>query len=58
MSKAGCFTWAVKDSTRAAILAFCEGLLKLQALRVLSVSILRSNKEVAELASREAVVKP
>ena len=31
-SMAGCFSWAVKDSMRAAILAFYEGLLKLQDL--------------------------
>ena len=36
---------------------FYEGLLKILALGFLSVRILRSNKEVAELPNREAVVK-
>ena len=36
---------------------FYEGLLKILALGFLSVSILRSKKEVAELPNREAVVK-
>ena len=60
MSVAGYFSWAVKDSMTAALLAssfFYEGLLKILALGFLPVSILRSNKEVAELPKREVVVK-
>ena len=60
MSVAGYFSWAVKDSMTAALLAssfFYEGLLKILALGFLPVSILRSNKDVAELPKREVVVK-
>ena len=60
MSVAGYFSWAVKDSMTAALLAssfFYEGLLKILALGFLPVSIPRSNKEVAELPKREVVVK-
>ena len=57
MSMAGCFNWDVKDSLKEALLAFYEGLLKILALGFLSVSILRSNKEVAMLPNREAMVK-
>ena len=60
MSVAGYFSWAVKDSMTAALLAssfFYEGLLKILALGFLPISILRSNKEVVELPNREIVVK-
>ena len=60
MSVAGYFSWAVKDSMTAALLAssfFYEGLLNILALGFLSVSILRSNKVVAELPNRKDVVK-
>ena len=60
MSVAGYFSWAVKDSMTAALLAssfFYEGLLKILALGFLPISILRSNKEGAELPNREVVVK-
>ena len=58
MSVAGYFSWAVKDSMTAALLAFFyEGLLKILALGFLPISILRSNKEVVELPNREIVVK-
>ena len=61
MSVAGYFSCAVKDSMTSALLAssfFYEGLLKILALGLLPVSILRSNKEVvAELPKREVVVK-
>ena len=58
ISVAGCFSWAVKDSMTSALLAsfFYEGLLKILALGFLPVSILRSNKEVAELPRREVLV--
>ena len=59
MSMAGYFSWVVKDSMTAALLAFFfyEGLLKILALGFLPVIILRSNKEVAELPKREVLVK-
>ena len=53
----GCFSWVVKDSLTTALLAFYEGLLNILALGFLSVSILRSNKVVAELPNRKDVVK-
>ena len=55
---AGCFSWADKDFiVTAALLVFYEGLLKILALGFLSVSMLRSNKEVAKLLNREALMK-
>ena len=61
MSMAGYFSWAVKDSMTATLLAFFffffEGLLKILALGFIPISILRSNKEVAKLPNREVVVK-
>ena len=59
MSVASYFSWAVKASMTATLLAFFfnEGLLKILALGFLPVSILRRNKEVSELPKREVVVK-